>query len=55
MTRVKGTLHEGLYTFFISHSFLLRMINVTDCGCREYLNTHFMFNNVIFEKRADMS
>jgi len=29
------------------------MRNVTDYGCRKYLNVHFMFNNVSFEKRAD--
>jgi hypothetical protein len=30
------------------------MRNVTDCGCGEYLNTPYMFNNFFFpEKRAD--
>jgi hypothetical protein len=42
-----GTLHEQQYTFFItSHSFLLRMRNVSDKSFKENKNTHFMFNNV---------
>jgi len=41
-----GTLHEDQYTFLIiCHSFLLRMRNVSDKSCREYQNTHFIFNN----------
>ena len=46
MTRIMGTLHEDLCTFMIiSHSFLLRMRNVSDKRLRESQNTHFMFNN----------
>ena len=46
MTRVTGTLHEHQYTFFItSHSIILRMRNVSDKGCRENQNKHFVFTN----------
>ena len=45
-TRIKGTLHEDQYTFsIISHSFLLRMKNISDKSCRETRNTHFVFDN----------
>ena len=41
-----GTLNEDQYTFLIiSHSFLLRMRNVSGKSCRENKNTHFMLNN----------
>jgi hypothetical protein len=41
--RIKGTLHEDRYSFFIiSRKFLLRMINVADKNCRENQNTNFM-------------
>ena len=44
-----GTLHEDLFTFFItSRSFILRMRNVSEQGCRENQNTHFMFNIFFF-------
>ena len=44
--RIKGTLHEDQYTFFIiSRSFLLRMKNVPNKRCRENQNTHFLFGN----------
>jgi hypothetical protein len=45
-TRIKSTLHEDQYTFLvISRSVLLRMRNVSDTGCRENQNTHFVFGN----------
>jgi hypothetical protein len=35
-----------VYIFFIlSHSFLLRMRNVSNISCQENQTTHFMFNN----------
>ena len=40
-------LHEDRYI-----SLLLRMRNVSDESCWENQNTHFMFNNSIFENRA---
>jgi len=54
-TRTEVTLHEDHYTFFIvSHSFLLRMRNVSDKGCTENQKIHFVFSNsflkiVLFE------
>jgi hypothetical protein len=40
--------------FIISHSFLLRMRNITDYGCGEYLNTHLCSVTFFFrKKRAD--
>jgi len=49
-TRIKGTLHEDQYTFFIiSRSFLHRMRNVSNKTCRENQNTHFVFCN-FFQK-----
>jgi len=50
-----GTLHEGQHTFLIiSRSDRLRIINVSEKRCREYQNTHFVFNNLFFffENRA---
>jgi hypothetical protein len=45
-----GTLREDQYTFVIgSHSFLLRMRNVSDKNCRENQNTHFMYNNFFWK------
>jgi len=45
LTRIKGVLHEDWYTFsIITHSFLLRMINVSHKSSRENHNTHFVFN-----------
>jgi hypothetical protein len=45
VTRITGTLHEDQFNFFfIFHSVLLRMRNVSD-KCRENQNTHFMFNS----------
>jgi hypothetical protein len=44
---MKGTLHEGQYTFFIilvSRSVVLRMNHVTDKSCIENQNT-IMFSN----------
>jgi len=37
--------------FLVSRSVLLRMRNIFDESCREYQNTHFMFNN-LFQKIA---
>jgi len=46
-----GTLCEDQYIFFIiSHSFLLRMRNISDKRCRENQNTHFEFDNYFFKK-----
>jgi hypothetical protein len=36
--------------FFISHSFILRIRNVTDDSFKDYINTHFVFNNSFFKK-----
>jgi endoglucanase Acf2 len=45
LTWMTGTLHEDQYTFLIiSHSFLLRMKNVSDKSCKENQNTYFIFN-----------
>jgi hypothetical protein len=41
------TLHEDRYI-----SLFLRMRNVSDKSCKENQNTHFRFNNSIFENRA---
>jgi hypothetical protein len=45
MTRITGTLQEGLCTFMI----LLRMRNISDKNCREKQNTHFMSGKNYFE------
>jgi len=43
-----GTLREDQYTFvIISHSFLLRMRNVSDKNCRENKNTYSI---TVFQK-----
>ena len=48
-----GTLHEDQYTFLIiSHSFLLRMRDVSDKSCRENQNTYFIFNKHFVENRT---
>ena len=53
LTRITGTLHEDLYTFFIiSRSVLLRMRKVSDESCGENQNTHFIFNFFPSENRA---
>jgi hypothetical protein len=50
-TDITGTLYEDQYTFFIvSRSVLLRMRYVSEKGCRENQNTHFMFSNFSFQK-----
>ena len=69
MTRITGTLHEEQYTFLItSHSFLLRMRNVSDRRI-ENQNTHFrlvaffenravhetMWNNIVEPERPQMT
>ena len=41
-----------IYIFFTSLSILLKIINISDKCCRETRNTHFMFNNLFFERRA---
>ena len=44
--RIKGTLHEDVFTFtIISHWIILRVRNISDKRCRENQNTHFIFNN----------
>ena len=53
LTRMKGTLRDGRYTFvIISRSVILRTKHVSDKSCTENQNTHFVFNNVFFENRA---
>jgi hypothetical protein len=48
---MKGTLHEHQYTFFmISHSFLLRMRNVSDKFV-EKIKTHVLCSVSSFENR----
>ena len=43
LTRIPGTLHKTLRTFFIpSHRSIHSMINISDKSCREHLNTYFM-------------
>jgi len=52
--RIKGTLHEDQYIFCItSHSFHLKMRNVSDKSCRENQITHFIFGN-LFLKNLDI-
>ena len=48
------TVGQDLCTFMvISGSFLLGIGNISDKICREYQNTHFMFNKFFFnENRA---
>jgi hypothetical protein len=48
LTRITGTSHYDQCPFMIiSHSVLLRMRNVSDKGCRENQNTHFMFHKLL--------
>jgi hypothetical protein len=50
-----GTLYEDQYTFFIiSHSFFLRMRNISDKICRENQNTHFEFDNFFLKKTGTL-
>jgi len=52
-TKIKAILHEDQYTFLIiSHSFLLRMRNVSKKSYRENQNVHFVFSNFFFENRT---
>ena len=52
-TRIKGTLHEDQFTFFIvSRSFILEMRNVSDKNCRENQNTHFVLVIFFIENRT---
>ena len=51
--KIKDTSHEDQHTFMvISRPVLLIMRNVSDKICREYQNTHFMFNNIFSENRT---
>jgi hypothetical protein len=46
LTKIKGTSHEGHYTFMIiSPSILLRIRNFSEKNNRENKNKHFMFSN----------
>ena len=48
-----GTLYEYLCTFtIVSRCILLRIRSISDEGCRENQNTHFMFNNFFSENRV---
>jgi hypothetical protein len=44
LTRITGTLHEGLRKLMISRLIIARMLNISDRSCRENENTHFMFS-----------
>jgi hypothetical protein len=51
--KIKGILHEDRYSIFIiSRSVLLRMRNVSDKSCRENQNTHFVFGDFFFSRKA---
>jgi len=53
MIRIAGTLREDQYaSLIISRSVLFRMRNVSDKTVEKNQNTHFMFNDFIFENRA---
>jgi len=41
-----------IHMFIISHSVLLRLMNISDTICRENQNIHFMFSNFFFSKIA---
>ena len=43
MTRITGSLHEGVCTLTIISRSILRMKNVSDYSYRQDQNTHFMF------------
>ena len=48
-----GTSGEVQHTFLIiSHSFFLRMRNVSDKSCRENQKTHFLFGKYFFRNRT---
>jgi hypothetical protein len=50
---MRSTLNEDQYTYLLtSHSFLLKMRNVSNKSCTENQNTHFVFNNIFPENRA---
>ena len=54
-TRIKGTLDEDQYAFFIiSRSILLTIRNVSDKSCRESQNTHFMSNRFFFDNHDNV-
>jgi hypothetical protein len=40
------------HVLIISPSFLLRMLNISDKNSRENQNTHFSFNNFVYESRV---
>ena len=48
-TSIKRTSHSDQYTFFIVSRWVLKMKNVSHISCREYRNTHFVFNDFFFE------
>jgi len=45
-----GPVTGSLHLLIISHSFLLRMRNVSDKSCTENQNTHFVFSNFFSQK-----
>ena len=49
LDKITGTLHEDQYTIFTYLSVLLRMRNVSDESCKEYQDTHFVFNSFLSE------
>jgi hypothetical protein len=50
---ITDTFHEDQYTVLnIPRPVLLRTRNVPYKTCRENQNTHFTFNNILFEDRA---
>jgi hypothetical protein len=53
LKRIRDTLHEDQYTFFIIYSsFLPGMRNIWDKFCRENQNTLFIFNNFFFFRKS---
>jgi len=40
-------MNTDIHILLLSHSFLLRMRNVSDKSCRENQNTCFVFSNVL--------
>ena len=52
LTRITGTLHEGLHTFMkISHWIRLRMRKVSDRKLQRNQNTYFMFKPFSYKSR----
>jgi len=51
MTKIMGTLHEGLCAFILTFRWILhRMRNVADESCRENQNTPLKYNHFFFRK-----